>query len=155
MEGARAHLLHQAEVAPEDSAARIAQLQAQLGAVQNALILAESRAAALGAAAHVPDGASGGSAPSVPTPSPPPVSSHAPPSEPPVTPTEIKIEGSGGPIPETIERVLEGLIEGSDLPSQEVEFLLRGAGPVGLAAPAHSRGPRSRVAMTRSRILTA
>ena len=122
----------EAEVAPEDAAAQIAQLQAQLGAVQDALMLAESRVAAtLVAATHAPDGASGGSAPAVPTPSPPPGSSHVPPSEPPVTPTEIKIEGNGGPTPETIESVLEGLIQESDLPPQEVEFLLREAGRVG------------------------
>ena len=124
------------EVAPEDAAAQIAQLQAQLGAVQKALIQSESRVAATLGAPTLESawsgGASGRSAPPVPTPSPPPGSSHAPPSEPPVTSTEIKVEGNGGPTPETMERAaLEGLIQGSDLPPQEVEFLVREAGRVG------------------------
>jgi len=79
---------------PEDAAALIAQLQARLQAAEAALQLSEARAVPPGTAAqNMPDG--DGEGPSVTTPPEPSVSSHAPQSKPPVTQTDVKIEGHG------------------------------------------------------------
>jgi len=113
---------------PEEAAALIAQLQAQLQAAEAALQLSEARAGPLGAAAQNMPGGDGEGLSSVMTPPEPSVSSHASQSKPLVTQTDVKIEGHGPPNGGRVtERLVESLNQESYLDESEITDLLNKA----------------------------